>query len=415
MSTTTNSKLQLILTTHNNWDSEQAREEYIENLEEMLEMMNEQARQGNPQYSDAIYDTCIDYLRELKPDSDLLHTVWSADAENAELDEDTDRYLSQYPMLSIQTVKHMSDKPVERFKSLLPAGDIQVICAMKENGHGIRVVEDDGDIVSSSSRGRVTTGKDLTNQAKIILGEHIEDLNGYGLAELRGEALLPFDRLEDARKFNPDIKSAFTGVSSMIRASATPEETKLLDFVFYDILCDGLEFGMLSEKYEFMESIGLTVPLYWITTINRKTLEEDLMRIVEHMDLISTDYPYYTDGIVISIDDISLFEEFGAEDKFRLGNLALKIGRWAQDSYTGVVSHIEWTNGKTKKTPVAVLEEPVMTATGASVQNIPLYAPLYLLLLEAYPGNVIHFRFGGEAGVIPTFPDGRLVTDKELK
>ena len=411
----TENKMQLILTTYNNWDSEQAREQYTEDLEEIIERMNEQTRQGNPQYSDAIYDTCMDYLRELKPDSYLLHEVWSDDDDSVEVDENIDRFLSEYPMLSIQTVKHVTDKSVETFKNHLPAGDIQVITPLKLNGHGIRVVINNGHIVVSTSRGRSTAGKDLTNQAKLILGDFLPELEPYGLIELRGEAALPFDNLDAAREHNPNIKSAFTGVASMIRASATPEETKLLDFVFFDILCDNLPFETLSEKYEFMDSIGLNVPLYNITTITRRTLAEDMQNIIEDMDIRSTDYPYYTDGVVMVIDDIDLFNEFGAEDKFRLGNLALKMGRWAQDSYSGIISHIEWMNGKSKKTPVAVLEEPVLTATGASVQNIPLYAPLYILLIEAYEGNVINFRFGGEAGVIPITADGRLVTELNLK
>lgn len=410
----TESKMQLILTTYNNWDSEQARDSYIEELEEVIERMNEQTRQGNPQYSDAIYDTCIDYLRELKPDSYLLHEVWSDDDDTVELDEDTDRFLTQYPMLSIQTVKHPSDKSVETFRNQLPAGDVQVMTTLKLNGHGIRVIINDGYIISATSRGRSTAGKDLTNQAKIILGDFLPELEPYGLIELRGEAVLPFDNLDAAREHNPNIKSAFTGVASMIRASATPEETKLLDFVLFDILCDNLQFETLSEKYDFMESIGLNVPLYTITTINRRTLTEDMERIIEDMDIRSTHYQYYTDGVVMAIDDIELFNEFGAEDKFRLGNLALKMGRWAQDSYSGIISHIEWMNGKSKKTPVAVLVEPVLTATGASVQNIPLYAPLYILLTESYPGRVINFKFGGEAGVIPITPDGRLVTELSL-
>lgn len=408
---TADSKLQLILTTYNNWESEQAKESYIESLEEMIELMNEQARQGNPQYSDAIYDTCIDFLRELKPDSYLLHQVWSEDDNTVELNEDTDRFLYQYPMLSIQTVKHPSDKAVERFRSQLPVGDVQVINALKLNGHGVRVVIKDGHLISSTSRGRSTAGKDLTRQAKLILGEYFPNLEHYGLVELRGEVVLPFSNLEEARKFNPSIKSAFTGVASMIRSSATPEETRLLDIVFFDILCDNLEFSTLSEKYEFLDSVGLNIPFYTISTVNRRSIVEDFDRIIMDMDIRSTDYPYYTDGIVVSIDDLELFHEFGAEDQYRLGNLALKMGRWAQDSYSGVISHIEWKRGKSKLTPVAVLEEPVLTATGASVQNIPLYAPLYILLIQAYPGNVINFRFGGEAGVIPITSDGRLVTD----
>ena len=113
------------------------------------------------------------------------------------------------------------------------------------------------------------------------------------------------------------------------------------------------------------------------------------------------------------MDDLEFFSEFGAEDKFRLGNLALKMGRWKQDNYAGIVGRIEWVEGKSKKTPVAILEEGVITASGNTVTNVPLYAPCYILMLEAYPGNLVHFKYGGEAGVVPVTRDGKLITGRE--
>lgn len=407
--------LELILTRYGCWETEAEKEEYIDKLEALIERCNQATREGNPIVPDSIYDTCMDYLREVKPDSYLLHTVWSEDDPDTPFDEDIDQYLVSYPMLSIQTVKHITDKPVKDFQAKLPAGQVEVVASIKENGHGVRVIWQGGHLIKGTSRGRSTNGKDLTNQMKLILGDFCPDFEGLGLVEMRGEVLLPHDNLAEARKYNPSIKSAFSGVASMIRASATPEETQLLHVVFFDILTDELEFETLSEKYQYIEDCGFEAPENFTYDISRRSLEQDIDDIVTEMDMRTSDYPYYTDGVVMTINDLELFAEFGAEDKFRLGNLALKLGRWKQDAYSGIVKEIQWTEGKSKKTPVAILEEGVLTATGATVTNIPLYAPLYILMLEAYPGNVINFRFGGEAGVIPITPDGRLVTDKDLK
>lgn len=407
-------RIELILTRFNNWESEAEREEYIDQLEALIEECNEAARRGEEIVSDAIYDTMRDYLRELKPDSYLLHQVWSADDENGVLDEDLDRFLVSYPMLSIQTVKHISDKPVKDFQARLPAGPVQVVASIKLNGHGVRIVWKDGHLVKATSRGRSTVGRDLTPQMRLILGDFCPALKDLGLVEVRCEVVLPFSNLAKAREFNPSIKSAFTAVSSMIRASASPEETRLLNVVMYDILCDQLQFTTLSEKFSYLEDCGFQVPAYAIHTVSRRTLEQDIENILMQMDYDTTDYEYYTDGVVLTIDDLDLFAEFGQEDSFRYGNLALKMGRWKQDSYVGIVGRIEWMEGKSKKTPVAVLAEPVLTATGNHVTNVPLYAPLYILILEAYPGNPIHFRYGGEAGVVPVTPDGRLITDPSV-
>lgn len=404
-------QLEIVFSRYGNWESEAEKEEYIEKLESLIHQFNKAAQNGEELVPDSIYDTCMDILRELKPDSSLLHQVWSEDDPSVSFDADLDQFLVRYPMLSIQTVKHISDKPVKDFKDKLPLGPVELCCTVKENGHAVRVVWKDGYLVKATSRGRSTNGKDLTRQMRIILGDFCDAFEGLGVVEGRCEVVLPFANLAEARKYNPSIKSAFTGVASMIRASASDEEVQLLEAVFYDIFCDKLSFNTLSEKLEYLQNIGFTVPEYFLFETTRRSFESDLERILMEMDVRTTDYPYYTDGIVVAINDLDLFAEFGAEDKFRLGNLALKMGRWKQDTYYGVIKEIKWENGKFKKTPVAVLEEGVLTATGNTVTNVPLYAPLYILLLEAYPQNIIHFRYGGEAGVIPVTPDGRLVTD----
>ena len=410
-----NKQLELILSRSFDLETDAKRSEYIDTLEGFIISFNKAYAGGEPIVPDSVYDTCITLLQDVKPNSPLLHQVWSEDDPEVAFEEDLDRFLSSHPMLSIQTVKHLADKPVQDFQAKLPLGNVEVCVSIKENGHGIRIVYKEGHLVRAMSRGRSTNGRDLTRQAQLILGEFNEHLADLDLVEFRGEVLLPFHNLEDARQFNPGIKSAFSGVASMIRESATPEETQLLDIIIYDVITDELDFETLEEKLQYLEDVELQPPLYFSYELTRNSLEEDLMNIVNDMEEMEEDYPYYTDGVVVAINNISLFGEFGSEDKFRLGNLALKIGKWKQDSYIGIVSHIKWEEGKSRKTPVAVLEEGVLTATGNSVVNVPLYAPCYILLAEAYPGRPLHFKYGGEAGVVPIMPDGRLLTDKTFK
>lgn len=407
--------LELILTTASMERTDEQQAEYVDKLEGLVQSYNEAAQRGEELVTDAVYDVCVDLLREFKPDSPLLSYVWSADDETVPLDENLDRYLMSYPMLSIQTVKSLNDKPVRDFKERLPSGNTELFVAIKENGHGWRVVWLNGHLVKATSRGRSTNGRDLTAQAKLILGDFAPDFESAGLVEMRGEILLPFSNLDEARTYNPNIKSAFSGVSSMLRDSATPEETRLLQAVFYDIYSESLDgqFETLEGKYQYIEDCGFTVPTNFTYDAYADGLEDAIDNIVHRMDVLTTNYDYFTDGVIVAINDLKMFQEFGEEDKYRFGNLAIKMGRWKQDSYSGIVKEIKWEDGKTKKTPVAVIEG-VLTASGSTVTNVPLYAPAYILMLEAYPGNLIHFRYGGESGVIPVTPDGRLVTDKSL-
>lgn len=406
----TNNRLELIFTRMSNIDNLSDKEELIDNLESMIRDCQIEANKGNELVPDSIYDTLIDYLRLLKPDSEYLSSVWTQDVDK--IDDDIDIQLVKYPMVSIQTIKSMADKPLGVFKGLLPVGETDVCVSAKENGFGIRIVLSNGKLIKARTRGRHTNGKDITRQLKLILDDYYPELEDYNLIEIRGEVVLPFDNFDKARSFNDSIKTPFTGVSSMLRDSATEEETKLLHFVAYDVLSDELEdFETLSQKFAFLEEVGFTVPQYKIMTITRNSFEDDIETILYEMDCYTDSSPYYLDGVVLAIDDIELFNSFGAEEHHRLGNLALKMGKWKQDNYSGIIDHIEWVEGKRKKTPVAVLTDPVMTVSGNTVRNVPLYAPCYILMLEAYPGNVLNFKYGGEAGVIPVTPDGRIVTE----
>ena len=212
-------------------------ENYVDNIEALIEKANAYMREGRELIPDAVWDTLVDILGKLKPDSPVLHQVWSGDDETVAFDEDLDRFLVEHPMLSIQTIKDIDDAPVDAFISKLPATDkVNMHFSLKENGHGIRIVVKHGEIVKATSRGRSTNGRDLTRQVRLILGTHIAQLQNVELCELRGEVLLPFSNLDTAKTFNPDIKSAFSGVSSMLRDSASEAETKLLHFVAYDII-----------------------------------------------------------------------------------------------------------------------------------------------------------------------------------
>lgn len=415
MSTPLEDKLQWIFSKFNTPEAEDLKSELIDSLESSLLKLQEAAQRGDELVSDGVYDTLKDYLQQIHPSSPVLKHVWSADDPNAKLDDELDRFLKVYPMLSIQTIKAFADKAYQTFKSSLPRGVIRLFVSAKLNGHGIRIVWKDGNLVKATSRGRSTTGRDLTAQMKLILGSYNPHLADLGLVEGRAEAVLPFYNLDKARQYNPNLKSAFTAVSSVIRASAAEEETKLLDIVFYDILSDKLSFSSLSEKYYTLESWGFKIPYCFPVMTSAQDLDGAIDRALIKAEEDTKDYQYYMDGLVIAVDSTEHFMAMGQEESFRYGNVAIKMGKWKQDNYSGVVSHIKWEKGKSKRTPVAVLEgDGVLTATGNKVVNVPLYAPVYILLLEAYEGNTIHFKYGGEAGVVPLTSTGELVTELEL-
>lgn len=406
-----------MLTKYEDVEGTEAEVKYIDSIEDFLTACREAAVAGEQIVSDSVYDAAIDELKALRPDSEIFNEVWGDDSGSA-IDADIDSQLVAHPMLSIQTIKDLNSKEFRdyeaRIKGLLSQSGLNQIsmhASLKENGHGIRFVYRDGYFTKAHTRGRSSNGRDITKSIALLVPDYIPKLAYLGVVEIRGELVLPYSNLAAAREFKPEIKSAFTGVSAMIRESATEEEVKLLKIVAYAVYSDSLQLQELSDVYNFLEGCGFEVP-YFDTPFY--SVGEDFKEFVEYtlanFEKEVEDYDCFTDGVVLSVNNLGLLEQLGTEKTTRLGNIALKVGFWKQDMYSAVVEDIQWKEGRSKLTPVAKVA-PTLTANGGTVTNVPLYAPIHILRLGAYPGRVINFRYGGEAGVVPCFPDGRLVTD----
>lgn len=379
------------------------------------------------QVADSIYDTLYDMLKTVKPDSEVLQNIWEKDGEITDYTE----LLQANPMMSIETAKSYDCPAIENFISRMPVDGISYFASFKINGHGIRVVYKDGELVSATSRARASGGKDLTRHLRIILGERCEALAEYGLVELRGELCLKLDRLEKAREFNPNIISAFSAVASLSRPYATEEEIKLLDFLCYGMILEDFYFNERLEEYSLIEDCGFMTPQYaLIESATRDELPDIMRSLVQSFEDAYEDFGYFCDGVVFEVNDRNLFADLGQEGNHNLGNIALKVGVWKQDKYCGFIQSILWTRGKSKLSPVAIVssnpgeaefdwegnitnydELGVISAQGNRVRRVPLYNPKNIIVLDAYVGEPIYFKYGSESGVVPCFPDGRLLSE----
>lgn len=442
----------------------------VERLENYIYQCNSAMAKGEmPLVVDAIYDRLCEILKQVNPDAKILKELWSdadceiidnADADN-EVSGDIDMLglLRKYPMKSICTCKSYDCQELKDFIDRLPDDvvfDAHVSC--KENGHGVRLVYCNGYLMDATSRMRASGGHNILNQMKIILSEvgldYIDRFADYDMIEIRGEVLLPLANLNIARQYNSNIVSAFSGVASMLRDSATEDETKLLKFVAYKVVSDEFYFDTKQDEYNLLEEVGFETPLYWLVENLRKaTLFNELHSIIADCESeVKGDsdgtggYEYYTDGLVFEIDDRELFNSLGGDSKYDYGNIALKIGFWQQDLYYGYIQTILWTDGKVKYSPVAIIaDEPdaiifdtddvedkfsyisdiksianwkelgVITAGGNRVRRVPLYEPNNMIILDAYVGELIYFRYGGEAGVVPCFSDGTPLSDSKIR
>lgn len=419
----------------------------LEQLENIIRRCQNSTNEGDMIVSDAVYDRLMGILRETIPDSELVTQIWE-DGGEEEFDNYDDVF-DRNPMFSIQTVKSLDCKEMRTFIQMLPQGVFDVHVSFKENGFGIRLVYSYGELIKARTRARSSQGKDITRQLQVVLGDltFVEALSTIELCEIRGELLVSLSNFERAREFNPDVKSPFTAVSSMVKESASEEMWGLLSFVGYEAISDDLYFDTKTAMYDFIQDeCGFEVPIYWtIDGISADTLLDDLRDgIIPDCESAVEDYDYYTDGLVLEIDDRQLFQQMGDNGtNYRFGNVALKVSFWEQNIYSGYVQTIVWKRGKVKLSPVAIVaEEPdmieftdyeyhpyvtdfkaianidelgILTSGGNTVKRIPLYEPANILVLDATPGNLLNFRYGGESGVTPCMADGTPLVEGKIK
>lgn len=425
----------------------------VQELEEYIRQANEARNSGDELIPDAIWDRLMEILRQVNPESELCKHIWEDSVD--ELD-DTDAIIRNNPMYSIQTVKSFDCDEIKNFIKRLPEDvEFNGHLSVKLNGHGIRLKYANGKFINARSRARSSAGRDITNQLQVVLYnlglDEISDLQDFDLCEVRGEWVLPFANVEAARAYNPDIKSAFSGVASMGRDSASQDEWGLLHFVAYEFLAPDMHFQTKSEEYAFLEDLGFETPMCWqLEGLTKDNLLDELKSIiVDCEDEVKPyeghpGYEYYTDGLVFSLDDVEFFRTMGDDGgHYKFGNMALKVGYWEQNLIDGYVQTILWTKGKSKLSPVAIISQDaddvvfvdgfqkpyifdikeianwkdigVVTQSGNKVRRVPLYEPSNMVALDAYPGEPIHFRYGGEAGVVPCFEDGTPLLDGRIK
>lgn len=390
-------------------------EDQIENLESYIQDCNDAMNTNEePLVEDAVYDKLVEILTKARSTSPILQELWSADSDTVGSYNDL---LDKHPMASIQTVKSWEDDNITKFIQRMPEVS-SYLAAYKINGHGIRIVYKDGQMVEATTRGRSTNGRSILEHMRVLLGEYNEALAGEGLVEIRGELALRLNRLEDARKFNPTLKSAFSAVSSLIKPSASEEEIKLLDFLAYRVYIEDFEFTTLEEVYSTLEEWGYSVPQYIsLEDVSREELFDSMQTVVSDLEESLDVFGYFCDGVVFEANENLVREDNEGDGKYHNYNLALKVNSWSQDLYTGYIKEIKWKRGKSKLSPVAVVaesldsDEGVLTVQGNRVKNVPLYNPKNILVLSAYLDCPINFKYGGEAGVVPCFPDGRLLSE----
>jgi DNA ligase (NAD+) len=352
----------------------------------------------NPTISDVQYDSL---LRELEKLEEQYPEYIMPNSPTKEVGYYENGVLAKIrfnqPMLSLANA--FNSEEVRSFHQRILKENIHptYVCELKIDGIANSAVFKKGIFTLASTRGNGLVGEDITENVKTIktMPRMLDqDLD----LEVRGEIFMSeevFKRLNEDRLKNGDepFKNPRNAAGGSLR-QLDPNITKSRDLeVFSYTLVDPEKYNIKTQ----IEALGFLKELGFNTNPNYrhcKSINEVLEYIEEWKDKRKT-LAYETDGIVIKINEFSLYDKIGYTVKNPKWAIAYKFP--ALEVETKLLNII-YTVGRTGNiTPNAVLE-PVIIA-GSLVQRATLNNEDFVKLRDIRIGDTVVVRKAGE--IIP--------------
>ena len=377
--------------------------DYIKRMNELEKLLKQYNYEyyvlDNPSVSDLEYDSLMKELERLeiehpahaKADSP---TKKVGDYLKLELEEIThvNPMMSLANAFSYQELKEFDEK-IKRAVNQ----NVEYTCELKIDGIASTVHYEDGLLVLAATRGNGTVGENITKNA-LTINSLPKILTKHESLEVRGEVYMlksVFDELNIQRQqenkplfANP--RNAAGGSLRQLDASIT-KSRKLDQFAYTLVNPENYNITRQSDAMEYLKELGFSVNPHFRKCQN---IDEVIEYIEEYKDKRKT-LPYETDGIVIKVDDLTLYDEIGYTVKTPKWAIAYKFP--AEIAVTKL-KDIIFTVGRTGMiTPNAVLD-PVLIS-GSTVSRATLNNEDFIVSRDIRIGDYVKVRKAGE--IIP--------------
>lgn len=285
------------------------------------------------------------------------------------------------------------------------------VAELKIDGLSIALHYDQGLLKLAATRGDGIIGEDVTENVKTIKSIPLS-IPYYEPIEVRGEVYMSKKSFEEANadklRLNEEVfknpRNAAAGTLRQLDPKVVGKR-KLDAFIYY-LMNRDLK-PLHSEALLMLKTMGFKVnPL----TKECKTID-DVIDYINHISQIRHELPYEIDGVVIKVNELSLYPKIGYTAKSPKWATAYKFP--AEEVITHLYG-ITFQVGRTGViTPVAELS-PVMVS-GSVVKRATLHNEDYCLDKDIRIGDDVVIRKAGEIipEVVKTLPDRR--TGNEIK
>jgi DNA ligase (NAD+) len=298
--------------------------------------------------------------------------------------------------------------------------DLDYFCELKMDGLAISLVYENGKLVRGATRGDGKTGEDVTANIKTIesiplsLREPtLEEMEKSGIeksaaknllktikqgrVELRGEAIITLKVFNELNRKNkkegrPLLANPRNGAAGAIRQlDPKISAERKLEFYVYAVIIQGGSFRFHEQEHSLAKLLGFKV-----LKQNKycKNLEE-VFAFHHYWEEHKGKMPFECDGVVVKINNLSLWQVLGIVGK---GPRFMMAYKFSAEQATTKLLDVRWQVGRTGiLTPTALLE-PVRVS-GVTISRATLHNMDEIGRLELMIGDTVVIERSGD--VIP--------------
>ena len=337
--------------------------------QKIIEAKNAYYNTDSPIMSDFEYDKLVEeYGGELSVGAPVLDSIKKV-------------HIIDRPMLSLDKVHSVEE--IVAFKK-----DKVLIAGVKCDGLSVRLVYENGELVSANTRGDGYIGGDITEHA-----HYIQDIPliipKSGHVVIDGEVVI-LEKDFDSNCFK-NQRNAAAGALALLDMKEV--KSRKLSFIMWDIISiDDNSIETYLDKLIDANNFNFKIVPFCVVT-----KKENIEEAIETCQRRAKERGIPCDGVVFKYNDIEYGESLGATAHHFKDAVAWKPGI---KEYETEVKDIEWTMGRTGQlTPVLIYNDIDIdgsTCNRASLHNITIMTQL---MGGAYPGQRVFIYKANE--IIP--------------
>lgn len=352
----------------------------------------------NPTVDDIEYDSKLRELERLEKEYPMYQDSNTPTKQvGAFLKTELSSITHEVPMLSLANA--FSYEELEEFDERISkvVSNYTYNVELKIDGIASSIHYEDGLLVLGATRGNGVIGENITNNV-LKVNKLPKVLTKPVTLEVRGEVYMSKEVFENLNKIresenqplfaNP--RNAAGGSLRQLDASIT-EKRKLEHFAYTLVNPKQHNINSQSDAMEYMKSLGFNINPHYR---HCKNIQEVIAYIEEYKEKRKS-LEYETDGIVIKVDEMNLYDTIG---------YTVKVPKWAiaykfpAEVVTTKLQDIIFTVGRTGIiTPNAVLD-PVYVG-GTMVSRATLNNEDFIISRDIRIGDYVRVRKAGE--IIP--------------